>query len=260
MARISILLPSIREDAARRCLALIEATRDGIDAETVLVGPFAIEAPRVRWVEMQERRGVTAAQQAAFATARGDYVVALSDYLLPRPGWLANLVAALDAAGDAPAVLGPLWANAHGGRPGVGFAYGRHYPYFPAASRRTVERIGGWYDTVYRSQWCDCDLALRCWRVGGACDVVWSSVVIAAADRDARQRDPAQHAAKTADADAALFLERWHGVFGADWPRRPDAVNLDVTADQLPHLSLAGLTLTGPGLRARPDTDRTRPA
>lgn len=233
MPRISLLLPSVRPALAAQCLASIRATAEGCDYEVIVVGPFAVAGADVRWVEMTERRGVAVAQQAALAASSGELVVALSDYLLPRPGWLASLVHALEAVGDAPVVLSPFWANAIRGQPAFGFVFGLHYAYFPSASRRTIERIGGWYDEAYVSEYCDCDIGLRAWRAGGYCDVVWSSVVIASHRRVEREASASERPLRRTDDDSAIFLDRWHPVLGAGWPREANQINVDLPASMV---------------------------
>lgn len=246
MPDISVLLPSIRPDALRICLGVIRETAGTCDYEVVVASPFPVRGPRVRWVEMAERRGAAAAQKVAYAHAGGDYVVALADYMLPRPHWLEALLRDLQAAGDDAAVLGPLWITAYRGQPAVGSIYGRHYPYFPAASRRTIERIGGWFDDAYAGQWCDGDLGMRAWDAGGYCDVVWDSILVSSHLR-MQQRKQAEHRqTRRSDQDAALFLDRWHSRMGDGWPRDPQRINVDLPVRIIAGVSLATLRLPPP--------------
>jgi hypothetical protein len=92
-----------------RCLdALRRDGGDGLELVVVAQGPVPREAAALAdvWLEPDENRGFTGGTNDGIAAAAGDWVATVNDDAVVEPGWLAELVAALEADPQAAAAQG----------------------------------------------------------------------------------------------------------------------------------------------------------
>jgi GT2 family glycosyltransferase len=99
-----VAIPTLAADARLvECLAALE--RQTLrDFEVIVIDNSGVGAARgtgVRVIEQARNVGFGAAVNAAFRESRSRYLATLNDDALPHPGWLAALVAALEARPDA---------------------------------------------------------------------------------------------------------------------------------------------------------------
>jgi hypothetical protein len=225
---LSILIAALRPELLATALPAIRLAIGTTPYEIVVVSPFPVSAPDVVWVDETKPRGSPAAYVAAYAASCGDVVAVMSEDLLPAPGML-DLMVEFVRRGERshfPFAAGARWI-VHNKHDVVGTVYGRYYPYLPALSRRSVERIGGWYDPEFRAGWADSDLALRIWQAGGRCELCRAALVYSHPFDAIGGQAPAKSVSGTADRDFARFRARWHPIFGAGWGERPEDVNAD---------------------------------
>lgn len=110
---VSVVVPA-RDDAAHlgRCLRLLAAQTRPPD-EVVVVdnassdGTAAVARSAGARVVAEPRVGIPPAAATGYDAARGDVVVRCDADTVPGPGWIAGLLAALEARPDAVAVSGP---------------------------------------------------------------------------------------------------------------------------------------------------------
>src|SRR5439155_14049624 len=78
MSLVSIILPSLRLELARQSLLAIERCSGLVQHEVILVSPFELREPNVRWIQETEPRGNSAAQRQGYMAAQGDYLLHIS--------------------------------------------------------------------------------------------------------------------------------------------------------------------------------------
>ncbi len=106
---VSVVVPTRdRPTSLARCLSAIRAQDDGLDLEVVVVDDGSADPGEVRRVAISwgarvvrtEGRGPATARNAGARTASGEIVLLTDDDCVPRPGWVASLVAAVDRHPD----------------------------------------------------------------------------------------------------------------------------------------------------------------
>ena len=85
--KVSISLPSLFPDDLAATLKSIRETTHGIEYEALVVSPFEVAGPDVRWIREDQPRGAAAAHNLAFRHATGDFVMAMTDDCVLRDGW-----------------------------------------------------------------------------------------------------------------------------------------------------------------------------
>jgi hypothetical protein len=218
MPKISISLPSLRPELLSETIRAVHASAGRDDYEILVVSPFEVSGPRIRWLPETERRGNCGAHALAYEQAAGDIIVALTDYVWPRGNWLNNLVNFIETmeSGVFPFCAGQFRANSTSAGPSLGSQFGRYYPYYPAATRRSLEAVGGWFSREFMAGYGDSDLALRVWDAGGQCRPCWDSVILTSCRR--RFITGAQRGLKDRTGeDRVVFENKWGARLGAGW-------------------------------------------
>lgn len=236
MPKISVTLPSLRAQMLVDTIQSIYAASIGHEVEIVVVAPFEVEAPFVRYVPEGTPQGNCAAHAMAWEAATGDIVVAMSDDHRPEPGWLDGLAERIaEREGRHFPFAGGL---ARPNVPHVGVAYGLYYPYFPVMSRRSVAAVGGWFDRAFTAHFADPDLGLRVWRAGGRCELLSDARINAVPVSDA-ENAAVPFKSKAFPQDFGTFVRRYHAEHGAGF--RPDLRDIctDVPLDCLSDNSVA---------------------
>ncbi|MBI1244902.1 MAG: hypothetical protein GC202_07840 [Alphaproteobacteria bacterium] len=203
-----------------------------MDFEIVVVTPVPFEAPRTRiLIEATPGLGAAHAYNAAAAAARGEILVHVTDRKRFRPGWLEAALATLHARdrGGPPFVACLPMHDPDYGDAFVGTAMGWLYPWFFAAHRRLIDRVGPYCDTDFKSSFLDVDLGFRVWTAGGRCEIVQGGAWYEHAPDLARVRAGTSHAG----ADFSRLCARWLARFGenlmdATAPVQPWNVCIDV--------------------------------
>lgn len=231
--KVSITLPSIYPEALARSLKNIRDTTRA-DYEVVVISPFEVQEPNVKWLREEEARGCAYAHDIASKAAKGDFLVAWADDHVFVDGWDTQAIPRfierekLFQNGD---VRKPFAMGLRHVVPGhVGTEFGIYYPYFPMMRQSMVDDIG-WIGPEYRSGFGDSDLGMRIWAMGGRCEFSPLGLIVATAD------DQRKAGVLFTDADMVLFLERWAPTFGAGWPTdHIRAFNRDLVPEEWPTL------------------------
>lgn len=210
--KLSLTLPSLFPDALAITMKNIEATTRDVDYEVVVVSPFEVSGPRIRWVPEGTPSGNCGAHRKAFDACTGDVVIALSDDVRLADGWAATYVRNfLEAERRNPQLcLGLRAGNV------LGTVFGIYYPYFPGARRSTFEAAGGYFSDQLRARFGDPDIALRIWTMGGRCEFTTKSL-IAFDERRSPEEDARTHKQSALERDMATFLATWEPVYGQGW-------------------------------------------
>jgi GT2 family glycosyltransferase len=240
MIRATVVIPVFNRCAlTRACLDALAGAALGVEAEIVVVDDCSTDetpamlAARVaageplRIVTQARNGGFAKACNAGAAAAAGEYVVFLNNDTLPRPGWLAALVADADAHPEAAAVgarlLFPDGTVQHAGVV-IGEDRNPHHVYagfpgnHPAVNRpRTFQvvtaacllvrrpvftELGG-FDAAFRNGHEDVDLCLRLGEAGWTVRYCPESVVVHLESATRQRRSP------EAAANGRLYRERW---------------------------------------------------
>lgn len=223
--QFSIIMPSIRPLAAQKTLEQIYATLAWTTFEVVIVSPQRFTGPNIVWVHEQDPRGSIPAQAMGWQASRGDIVVCLNDDIMPEPGWSDRLP---DLLAEKERRYFPFVAGLNGYEH-FGSVYGLYYAFFPIASRRSLEAIGGWFNNEYIFTWGDPDLGMRTWHKGGRCELLPDRYVTPHPNRDVRPPDQVKF-----DRDFATFRSKWHALYGAGFTEEFRHINVDYP---LPYLT-----------------------
>jgi GT2 family glycosyltransferase len=226
------------QDTLRTLHALLDGAA-GVACETIVLDDASSDETRLALPHLaalvtaraEARAGVPRALAAGLELARGRHVLFLAQGAAPRPGFLAPLVAALDAdpglAAVSPLLVGPSGAVECAG---LGVAYAAPLPVTPfpldhgadaaqvaggpAAAlsgacllvRAEALRAAGALDAAYAEAFWDVDLSFRLAAAGGRLAVVPASTVALCAPPD--WSDLGRHAD-----DLARLQRAWGGCF-----------------------------------------------
>jgi GT2 family glycosyltransferase len=210
MTRVTVIIPtwngrellaaaltSLREQRFRDFVVLVvdNGSTDGTAAHV------AAEHPEAEVLELPENHGFAGAVNAGIARARGEFVALLNNDMELDPGWLAELVAALDAdpaagsaasklrmlrepglldgAGDVVTWYGATWRRGHG-EPDRGQYDAPGHVASPCAGaalyrRRALEEVGS-FDEAFFAYLEDADWGLRAQLAGWPCRWVPTAV------------------------------------------------------------------------------------
>lgn len=237
MSRCSIIIPVHgRAGLTARCLDALLAAPEPAVREIIVVddaspdhtaGVLAAYGAAIRVERLERNGGFAAACNRGAAVADGDLLLFLNNDVLPRPGWLAEMVAHLDAHPRAAAagakLLYPDGTVQHAGVVFGQDGHPRHiYSGFPAAHpavnrsrpyqavtaacmliRRSAFRGAGGFDTAYRNGLEDVDLCLRLGAAGHEVHYCHRSVL--------QHLESVSRGRRSPDIQAGIrrFQERW---------------------------------------------------
>lgn len=210
MPEISILLPSIRPELARRRIEEFATVAAAVDYEIVLVSPFTVENPRVVHVPELERRGVMHAMNVAYRAASGHHIVLWSDDARPMAGALENILRYVGRH-PAPMLAGFRLRDASGRESEQWSVYGRLYVGWLCAAKETIDAAGGLFDPAFRNYWADPDLSLRMYEIGGqvvVCPDAW--IEVEQVDDKVKQTNLSASFSR----DTETFFRKWHARMG----------------------------------------------
>ena len=217
--QISVILPTLRAEAAYRCINRIAATSAGVEYEVVVVSPLDMLElltgcsgyERIRFVREGAKEGSCKANTLGYLNASGKYIFAIADDHLLGADCLKALIAFMEHHDHEVFLAGARCYGVHG--PGLEHtAYGLYYPYTPCIRRDLVEEVGGFYDPYYRCYWGDPDLAMRVWHHGGRAELCLDAWV---EFHNAEDEVDSESSNQYAHRDYRAFVERWHGLYGS---------------------------------------------
>lgn len=218
MPEISILLPSLRKEAAIQRIQEFAQTNGKMDYEIILVSPFAVEEARVLHVREEKRRGGIHALNSAYGRASAPFVTWWSDDAWPTMNCLAKMLRFIVSRKDP--FLGCFRLKSrHGEEFEQWSVYGKLYASWGMASRKSIQAIGGFLDPVFKRFWSDPDMSLRAWVKGGRVEICPNAWVVISHIEDEVKLSDQQ---KYFNVDAETFLSRWHERLGEGKPRPLD--------------------------------------
>ena len=219
---ISITLPSLRHDYVTETIREIYNATKGVEFEIIVVSPFCVQGPRIKWIQETEPLGASGAHNAAFDAASGDIIVAMTDDVAPSPGWLDGIEQEIaeKEARHFPYAGGLHWCTSQL----IGVAYGLYYPYFPVMSRRSIEAIGGYYSTDFYYAFCDTDIGLRIWDANGFCEPLLHRVIYRT--REEVEERNSDHKNTGFEHDAEVFLKKWDAKLNHRLPHSGAHINV----------------------------------
>jgi len=218
-------MPTLRPDYADNAIRQVLMCSGRHDYELIVVSPFPVAGDRIRHVHEETPEGDSAAYARALAVASGEIVLPMIDDFAPAFGWLDGLAETI-ARGEREALPfcgGLHWVN----HPWFSTAYDRYFAFFPAMSRRSIERTGGYIDTAFRANFGDVDLSLRVWEAGGRVAMLPKSGIYKARPEDEARLSPYKR--HGAEADFATLTGRWHQHLGPQ--RHPSFEGIIATHD-----------------------------
>lgn len=243
--KVSINLPTLYPDLARRAMDDWRKQLAGIEHEFVVVCPREVGGDRVLWVPESNPSGSVAAMQLGFESSTGDVIIQVADDQRFGPTAIGD---ALSAFSDPNRAFPLALAYPHRGRD-IDFVwtyFGRLSTTFWAIGRNDVARAGGYVDRAYRAAFSDPDLGLRVWRAGGQVRRA-TAAAQEIEDRLGHGESPAKNGDVFAK-DFATFHARWAPHFDPAWGDVNLDISLAISAEFLPLLSSdpGTLALDGP--------------
>lgn len=243
--KVSIVLPSLFAELIDGALDAAHEAAEGIDHEIVVVSPYEISRPGVRWVQETQPRGSIAACNLGFANATGDLVALVADDNRLTKGALRLTLAHLAAREGACPTLLLGFPRKRKSATFVGTVCGHYYPYFFITRPSTLERAGGPFHEGFRKHFADPDLGLRVWAAGGRCEFVAGANILDVESRNGAGLAP-DIALGSLQQDFELFHSRW-GARYPQWGTDTASLNLDVSTDFLSLLGQTDTVAIGPG-------------
>lgn len=232
MPEISVLLPSLRKEAAAQRIREFARTHECVDYEIILVSPFAIPEPRVVHIPEEKPKGGIHALNAAYQRASASYITWWSDDAWPTSNCLKKMLKFIKEKQE-PFLGGFRLRNRHGDELEPWSVYGRLYACWGMASQNTLRSIGGFLDPRFKRFWSDPDMSLRAWTRGGRvelCPDAW--VVICHIEDGIKQNDLKKYFAE----DTETFFDRWHDRLGEGKPRVWTEINRPIPVRRRPTL------------------------
>lgn len=233
--KITFTLPSLFPEILQATIQTLYQnlpSNAGFEYEIVIVSPFQVTGPYIKWVPEDKPRGNSFAHNQAYLHSTGDVIIALSDDFFFQEPFLESAIAQLVEGEKSyfPYACG-LTSNL------VGTVFGIYYPYFPVISRRSIEAVGGFYSPEFIAHFADCDLALRIWSSGGKCEIAMDSHIYGLERKQQVELPESQHRSLAKVQDMETFLKKWMPLYGVGW--KGDDLrdfNLDILPLMLPSL------------------------
>lgn len=215
---ISVLLPTLRPDKARKCIDSIAQTSQGVNYEMVVVSPLDMcnllvgcqGYERLRFVREEKPEGCNKAFTTAYEHAAGKYVFAIADDHRLGQDCLKNLIEFMRPHDQEIFLAGARCYGVYGAGP-ESKTYGFYYAYTPCIRRDLAKQVGGFYDPHYRSYYGDPDLSMRVWHHGGKVKLCLDAWVEYHNELD--NLDLEAHTNNSAR-DFHAFYQRWHPIYG----------------------------------------------
>lgn len=209
--KLTFTLPSLFPEVLHRAIHNINETVRDIDFEIVVVSPFPVDGPRVRWVKEETPQGNCLAHAMACEAATGDIVAAVCDDVLLLPGAVERALSFfLDREGRTRHYALGLSPYSQV----MGTVFGIYYPYFPMLRRTTIAETGGYYRSCFRAHFGDVDIGMRVWSAGGRCEATPFPVLHF---MEAHEDFSAALRSETQRRDMETFLSFWGGKYGQGW-------------------------------------------
>lgn len=215
---ISVILPSLRPEKARKCIDSIAETSEGVNYEVVVVSPLNMSElllgcqgyHRIKFVHEEKKEGSCKANTLGYENAAGKYVFAMADDQRLGQDCLKNLIGFMRPHDQEIFLAGARCCGVYGAAPECK-TYGFYYAFNPCIRRDLVQPVGGFYDPYYKSYYGDPDLSMRVWHHGGRvelCPDAWVEFHNEFDDLDFESHDD------YAERDFKAFFERWHPIYG----------------------------------------------
>ncbi|MCF3591020.1 class I SAM-dependent methyltransferase [Planktothrix agardhii 1029] len=211
--KLSITLPSLHKNLVESTINRIYSTTENIDYEIIVVSPFKISGPNIKWVPETEPSGNCGAHAAAWEASEGDIIVAMCDDFVPESGCFESVVSFLIEREKSyfPYACGLNWNIGK-----IGTVFGYYYPYIPALSRKSIEKIAGYYLRDYISDYGDCDIGMRIWDANGRCELCEAAKIDSIGDRLGIPNILANRGISL-QKGAEIFEEKWQEKYGKGW-------------------------------------------
>jgi glycosyltransferase involved in cell wall biosynthesis len=209
MPEVSIILPSLRLDAALRTIKEFSVTNGNIDYEILVVSPFPVKEDRVVHIYEGKALGTIRAHNVAYENSSGKYILPWADDHYPTVNCISNMLSFVKS--NVGPFIGSFRSKVQGKEVNRYGVYNRPYACFGCFSKQTVNLVGGYYDIVYNSYWSDPDMALRTWEKGGKVKVCPNAWIIS---RNIGDQVEVNNWNNYFEKDKETFLNRWHHKLG----------------------------------------------
>ena len=221
---ISIIMCSIRESFVKQ--RILDWSKTDLDYEIVVVSPFKVTGKNVVHVLEKKSHGINYALNRAYKRSKGSWICFVPDDQIPIKDCLEQ---ALKFAMDKkePFLAGFRRYKNYLTRIeyNPGSAYGKLCAGSGVASRRSIEKAGGFFDLRYKSYFADTDMCIRFWLNGGSVDLCPLAFV---SHENIQDETTKTNLRVDFPKDAELFLDKWHDKLGAGIPRDINKVDHEV--------------------------------
>jgi len=213
MKNVSVIFPAARgQERTQEIINQLHDMNPGVFVEVIVSSPGMKFDRAVNTFD--DMIGNAKAMALSYALASGDYIVWWSDRATPTPGCFERMIKFLDSKLEPFIGEFQLCDEQNYGKNETSPTFevvGRQYGRWGMASRRTLNRIGGFFDPTFISFWVDVDMSLRCWNTGGlvqTCPDAW--VKLSLGEKDKLHID---NETKAFNHDHAYFVRKWESRF-----------------------------------------------
>jgi glycosyltransferase involved in cell wall biosynthesis len=161
--KLSIILPSLRLENARKCINSIFCN-SVLDFELIVIGTQNVighifEANKL--ILDDKCIGTTYAIQKGLEQSSGEYIVTLSDDALVCPYWDEHMINFLESFPKDKIVVGNFRVYDHTGEMPVLGYYNRPFSMFPIIRKIDIDKLGCYYSQEFNAFYSDPDLGIR---------------------------------------------------------------------------------------------------
>ncbi|NER03544.1 MAG: hypothetical protein F6K17_13445 [Okeania sp. SIO3C4] len=217
-------MPTLNEKLAEVAINKIHETTENIDYEIIVVSPFEMSGPNIKWIPEAKATGSCRAHATAWEASEGDIIVTMCDDLYPAPRCFQEMIEFLIEREKIyfPYSCGLNHQDMRKTGKHFGTLFGYYYPFYPALSRKSIEKIDGYHLRDYASHYCDCDMAMRVWDAGGRCELCHKAIIhsidnlgIPEIKTLSNERPIGSH-----QKGYEIFLGKWKEKYGKEWGRQ----------------------------------------
>jgi GT2 family glycosyltransferase len=221
--KISLLLPSLREELVKKRIKQWNKTNSNVDFEIVLVSPFEIKEENVFWIKENKCNGSVDATNVAYAFSRGEYVIYFSDDVEPTKDCLKNMLEFMEKQNKTPFLGAFKMINDFTGREiGPFGCYNMFYACYGCVSKESLRILNNiLFNPKLLYSWADIDLSLRIYDKKGEVKKCDEAIVIPHQIEDEIYKSHRN----TFENDFNIFADIWHRKLGKNLPKVHGEIN-----------------------------------
>lgn len=213
----------MRPQAVMERIKEFSLTNSDTDYEIIVVSPFGLnnDIKKVTQLHEEKSSGTVSPTNRAYRHSSAPFVAFWADDVSPAPRCLSHMLR-FARSHDDPFMGAFRFRDEHGKEREPWSVYDRLYAFWGCLSKKTVGKVGGLFDPIFKSFWADPDLSLRIWTRGGKVEICPDAWVVM---KNINDRTKNHNLDSYFESDTETFFNRWHDAMGGGKKRVWTAVN-----------------------------------